>query len=147
MLVPSRQGQRLLQLGVALVLFVSLEGFAIPALGSQRIGLSAHTLGTTQAILLLALGLLWPHLRLSRVASRVALWCLIYSTLAILAAYTVAAIWGVGLDTIRLMGELPHGLSRGTESQERVVAILAYSSAPTGLAAFGLILWGLRTRS
>ena len=31
--------------------------------------------------------------------------------LAILAAYTVAAFWGVGIETIRLIGELPHGLS------------------------------------
>jgi hydroxylaminobenzene mutase len=79
--------------------------------------------------LLLALGLVWFRLRLSVTSSRIALWCLIYSTVAILAAYTVAAIWGVGPDTIRLMGELPHGLSRGTAGQETFIAILAYSSA------------------
>jgi (hydroxyamino)benzene mutase len=42
------------------------------------------------------------------------------------------------------MGELPHGLSHGTPFQETFIKVLAYSSAPTGLTAFGLILWGLR---
>jgi hydroxylaminobenzene mutase len=140
----ARQGQRLLQLGVLLLLYSSLDGFAIPYLGSQRIGLSVHTLSALQAILLLALGLVWFRLKLSATSSRIAFACLVYSTLSILAAYTVAAVLGVGLDTIRLMGELPHGLSPGTAGQERLIAILAYSSAPTGLASFGLIFWGLR---
>jgi hydroxylaminobenzene mutase len=142
--LSARQGQRLLQLGLVLILYSSLDGFAIPYLGSQRIGLSVHTLSAYQAILLLALGLAWTRLRLTTTALRVAFWLLVYSTLAILAAYTVAAISGTGLDTIRLMGELPHGLTRGTAGQERLIAMLAYSSAPTGLVAFGIILWGLR---
>jgi hydroxylaminobenzene mutase len=139
-----RQGQRLLQFGVALLLFSSLLGFAIPFLASPRIGLSAHTLGALQAVMLLAFGLLWPRLRLSPRAVKIAFWCLVYSTLAILAAYVVAAFWGVGIETISLMGELPQGLTRGTPFQETFIMVLSYSSAPTGLAAFGLILWGLR---
>ncbi len=139
-----RQGQRLLQLGMALLLYCSLDGFAIPFLRSPRIGLSTHTLSALQAVLLLAFGLLWPRLRLRPRAVKVAFWCLIYSTLAILAAYTVAAFWGVGIETIRLMGELPHGLTQGTPFQETFIKVLAYSSAPTGLTAFVLILWGLR---
>jgi (hydroxyamino)benzene mutase len=65
-------------------------------------------------------------------------------TFAILAAYTISAAWGVGNETIILMGELPHGLHQGTVFQEMFIKILAYSSAPTGLTAFFLILWGLR---
>ena len=60
-------------------------------------------------------------------------------------AYSFAAASGVGLETIRLMGELPHGLLHGTALQETVIKILSYSSAPTGLTAFGLVLLGLRT--
>jgi len=56
----------------------------------------------------------------------------------------VAAIWGVGNETIMLMGELPHGLARGTAFQETFIKVLAYSSAPTGLTSFALMLWGLR---
>jgi (hydroxyamino)benzene mutase len=140
----KRQGQRLLQLGIALFLYSSLDGFAIPFLASPRIGLSVHTLSGLQGVMLLAIGLLWPKLRLYPRASNVAFWCLIYSALAILAAYTVAAFWGVGIETISLMGELPHGLTQGSPFQETVIKVLAYSSAPTGLTAFGLMLWGLR---
>ena len=140
-----RQGQRLLQLGMILILYVSIEGFVIPQLASQRIGLSVHTLGALEGILLLAQGLLWSRLRLSDMWARIAFWCSVYSALAILAAYTAAAMWGVGNETIKLMGELPHGLSHGTAFQETFITILSYSSAPTGLIAFALILWGLRT--
>ena len=140
----QHQGQRLLQLGMALFLYSSLDGFAIPLLASPRIGLSVHTLSALQAVMLLAIGLTWPKLRLSPRAAKVAFWCLIYSALAILAAYTVAAFWGVGIETISLMGELPHGLAQGSPFQETFIKVLAYSSAPTGLTAFVLILWGLR---
>ena len=143
-MLQSRQSQVLLQLGIALELYASVEGFLIPYLGSQRIGLSVHTLSALQGIFLLAQGLLWPRLRLGPVASRVAFYCSIYVTLAILAAYTLAAGWGVGIETIRLMGELPHGPSHGTAFQETLIRILSYSSAPTGLTCFTLLLFGLR---
>jgi hydroxylaminobenzene mutase len=140
----QRQGQRLLQFGMVLFLFSSFDGFAIPVLASQRIGLSVHALSALQAVMMLAIGLLWPKLKLSSRAAQIAFWTLIYSALAIIAAYVVAAIWGVGIETISLMGELPHGLSHGSPFQETVIKVLAYSSAPTGLTAFFLILWGLR---
>ena len=76
----QHQGQRLLQMGIALFLYSSLDGFAIPFLASPRIGLSVHTLSALQ----------------------------------------------------------------GSLFQETFIQVLAYSSAPTGLTAFALILWGLR---
>jgi hypothetical protein len=36
----SRQGHRLLQIGIVLIFYLAVEGFAIPYLGSPRIGLS-----------------------------------------------------------------------------------------------------------
>jgi (hydroxyamino)benzene mutase len=143
----SHQGQRLLQVGVLLILYSSIEGFAIPFFGSPRIGLSAHALSGLQGVFLLTQGLLWTRLRLGVAASRIAFWCSIYSTLAILAAYTIAAVWGVGIETILLAGELPHGLSRGIAFQEGLIKFVAYSSAPTGLTCFVPILWGLRTQT
>lgn len=141
----SRQARRLMQVGVALLLYASLEGFAIPHLGSQRVGLSVHTLGALQGVLLVAFGVMWPRLTLGGSALRVAFWCLLYSTLAILAAYTIAAIWGVGLETIRLTGALPEGLSVGSAAQETLIKVLAYSSAAPVILSFALVLWGLRT--
>jgi (hydroxyamino)benzene mutase len=145
--VLARQGQRLLQIGLCLLLYSSFDGFAIPYLGSPRIGLSVHTLSAYQGVLLFTQGFLWTRLRLGLNSSRVAFWCLLHGTFAILAAYTVAAVWGVGNETIQLMGELPHGLSHGTVFQETFIKVLAYSSAPTGLVWLGLVLWGLRLDS
>jgi hydroxylaminobenzene mutase len=140
----GRQGQRLLQGGMLLLLYSSAEGFAIPHLASSRIGLSVHTLSGFEGVFLLTQGLLWTRLKLGVTASRIAFWCALYATVAILAAYTIAAVWGVGNETIQLMGELPHGLAHGTPFQENVIKILGYSSAPTGLIWFALVLWGLR---
>lgn len=141
---PSRQAALLAQCGVALFLFTSVWGFVIPMLGSQRVGLSVHTLSGFQGVLLLTLGLIWPRLELGRRTSWIAFACTLHGASAILAAYIVAAFWGVGAGTLRLVGELPHGLRVGTAVQEAVIAGLAYSSAPTGIASYLLILWGLR---
>jgi hydroxylaminobenzene mutase len=142
--ISARQSQRLLQTGIGLILFSAFWGFVIPQLGSQRIGLSVHTLAAFEGVFFLAQGLVWQRLVLGRRAFRIAFWFSIYATFAILAAYIVAAVLGVGLETIALMGELPHGLARGTPLEETVIKILAYSSAPTGIASYVLILWGLR---
>ncbi len=138
--ILSREGHRLLQIGVTLVLFSSLEGFAIPYLAAPRLGLSAHTLSALQSILLLALGLVWPRLNLGATTSRIAFWSLIYSAFAILAAYFMAAAWGAGNETMPLAA----GAAHGSALQESVIKVVAYSSAPTGLISFALILWGLR---
>jgi hypothetical protein len=57
----SRQTQRFLQFGIALLILISLEGLVIPMFPSPRIGLSVHTLGATQGVLLLGLGALSPR--------------------------------------------------------------------------------------
>ncbi len=135
-----RQGHRLLQTGVFLLVAVSFEGFAIPYLAAPRLGLSVHTLGALQAVLLLALGVMWPKLNLGTTTSRIAFWLLLYSTFAILAAYVMAAAWGAGNQTMRLAA----GSAHGSTFQEAVIKTMAYSSAPTGLISFALILLGLR---
>ncbi len=136
----SRQGHRLLQIGVALFLFTSLEAFAIPYVAAPRLGLSVHTLSALQGVLLLGLGLVWPRLNLGATASRTAFWLLIYSAFAILAAYVMGAAWGAGNETMRLAA----GASHGSAFQETAIMVMAYSSAPPGLISFALIFWGLR---
>jgi hydroxylaminobenzene mutase len=136
----SRQGQRLLQIGVGLLLFASFEGFVIPYFAAPRLGLSAHTLSALQSVLLLAIGLAWTRLNLGGVASRVAFWLLVYSTFAILAAYVLGAFWGAGNETMPMAA----GVAHGSPAQERVIKVVAYSSAPTGIVSFALILWGVR---
>src|SRR5262249_10288512 len=75
-------GPAILQIGVALLLFSSLEGFAIPYFAVPKLGLSVHTLSALQGVLLLALGLLWPRLNLVAMPSRIAFWFVIYSDFA-----------------------------------------------------------------
>jgi (hydroxyamino)benzene mutase len=137
------QGRRLLQVGIGLLLFSSLEGFAIPHVAAPTLALSAHKLSALQAVLVLAVGLMWPKLDLGITAARIAFWCLIYSALAILAAYVLGAVWGAGNETMPLAA----GLAHGTDNQEILIKVIAYSSAPTGLVSFALLLWGLRVRS
>jgi hypothetical protein len=60
-----------------------------------------------------------------------------------LAAYLMAAFWGAGGSTLPLTA----GTARGITLQESLIRIVAYSSAPTGIASFGLILFGLRIKS
>jgi len=88
----DRQGRRLLQIGVVFLLLLSFEGFAIPSLAVPQLGLSAHRLAGLESVLLLALGLAWPRLRLGAAASQAAFWLLLYSSVAILAAYGLAAL-------------------------------------------------------
>ena len=136
----SRQGHRLLQIGISLFLFASFQGFLIPYLAAPRLGLSAHSLSGLQGVLLLVSGLVWPRLKLGLSTSRIAFWLLIYSTCAILAAYVMGSIWGAGNSTMPMAA----GAAHGTAFQEAAIKAVAYSSAPTGITSFFLILWGLR---
>ncbi len=138
--ILPRQGHRLLQAAIALLLFTSFWGFLFPYLASPPLGLSAHKLMSLLSALFLGLGLVWPRLDLGTRASRTAFWLLLYSAFAIVAAYILGAIWGAGNETIRLAA----GNSHGTGFQEAVIRLVAYSSGPTGIVAFALIFWGLR---
>jgi hydroxylaminobenzene mutase len=136
----SRQGHRLLQVGITLFLFSSLEGFAIPYFTVPRLGLSVHTLSALQGVILLTLGLLWPRLRLGATTSRIAFWFLIYSTFATLVPFVMAALWGAGNSILPLAA----GTAYGSAFQEAVITVVLYSAAPPILISLALILWGLR---
>jgi (hydroxyamino)benzene mutase len=136
----SRQGHRLLQTGVALFLFTSFEGFVIPHFAAPILGRSAHSLSALLGVMLIAFGLLWPRLILGETVAQVAFWFLIYSGFAIVLAFLLAAFWGAGNSTMPLAA----GTARGTAFQESTIKAVAYSSAPTGIVSFALILWGLR---
>jgi (hydroxyamino)benzene mutase len=136
----SRQGHRLLQLGVALFLFTSFEGFAISYFTVPNLGRSVHTLSAFSGVLMLTLALVWPRLNLGATTSRIAFWFLIYSDLATITAFLMAGVWGAGNSIIPLAA----GAARGTDFQEIAISVMAYSAAPTGITTFALMLWGLR---
>ena len=99
-----------------------------------------HTLSALFGLILVAFGLVWPRLRLGTAPSRIAFWSLVYSGLAITAAFFLATTWGGGQSIMPLSGA-----PLGTAVQEAAITAAAYSSAPTGIVAFALILWGLRS--
>jgi hydroxylaminobenzene mutase len=72
--------------------------------------------------------------------SRTGIGLLVYSNLSILFAYGMAAIWGAGNETIPIAA----GAAHGGALQEASIKYLAYSSAPTGIVSFAIVLWGLR---
>jgi len=135
-----RHGHRLIQLGVALFLFTSFWGFAVHNVAAPRLGLSVHTLAGIEGVLLIALGLVWQRLQFGNAMSRIAFWLLIYSALATLVPYVLAALWGAGNETLSLAA----GSAHGTAQQEAVIRNVIYTAAPAGIASFALILWGLR---
>jgi hydroxylaminobenzene mutase len=136
----SRQGHCLVKLGVALFLFVTLQGLAIQSFAVPSLGRSAHTLSLSTGLVLLGIGLVWPRLALGATATRIAFGFLIYSLLATIVAFLLAAIWGAGNTVLPLAA----GAAHGTALQENIIAVVLASTLPTGIIAFALILWGLR---
>lgn len=139
----SRQGRCLLQLGVVLFLFTSIEGFVISALAVPNLGRSVHTLSAFTGVLFLAMGLMWPMLELRTTAARIAFWFLVYSALATIAGFVLAALWGAGGSIIPIAAQG----ARGSAFQETSIQLAMYPAAPTGIIAFALILWGLRGKA
>jgi len=139
----SWQGRTLLQMGVALFLFTSFEGFVAPYFAVPTLGRSVHTLSGFTGILFLAMGLMWPMLKLGTTASRIALWSLVYSAFSTIAGFIVAALWGVGGSIMPIAAQ---GV-RGSDFQETVIQLIMYPAAPTGIISFALVLWGLRARA
>lgn len=136
----SRQGHRLLQIGIALFVFTGLEGFVVHSLPAPSLGRSVHTLSALQGVITLVLGLLWPRLNLGATASKLAFWTFIYSSFATLIPFVMAALWGAGNTTIPLAA----GAAQGNAFQEVVIKVILYSAAPPFFVSMALILWGLR---
>lgn len=113
-----------------------VRGVFIPFFAAPNLARSVHTLSGFSGVLLIALGLVWPRLDLGAAASRAAFWLLIYSDLAIIAAFVLGAVWSAGGMTMPTAA----GEARGSAFQETTIAVVAYSSGPTGIAAFALIL-------
>ena len=74
--------RRLLWHGVFLFLLGLVTGLAIPIITNHRMGLSAHLEGLLNGIMLLALGCLWPQLRLSARTLNATFWLALYGTYA-----------------------------------------------------------------
>lgn len=122
-----------------LILLSLIGGFFIPVMAIPRLGLSAHTIGALSGVLLIAVGAIWQHFRLSSAQGAWLKWLWLYSSYVNWLACIVAAFLGAGKMTpIASAGHV------GTSTAEALVSALFISVAIASLIAVALSLWGLR---
>lgn len=135
----AAHGHRLIQAGTTLVLVALIVGLAVPAFAVPRLALSVHLLGLLQGLFLIALGLLWPRLSLTRGVARAAAVLAVYGCGAALLANAVAAMAG-GSEMLPIAS----AGARSSPGLELVVTLGLRSAAVALIAAVALALWGLR---
>lgn len=134
--------RRLMWHGMLLFLLGLFTGFAEPHFTNVRMGLAAHLEGVMNGILLLALGAIWPHVRLGRNAQAAAFWTALYSAYANWLFTTLAAILGTGaLSPITASGFRAHAW------QESLVTAGLMSVGIVIVTSTLIFLWGLRGKA
>jgi len=131
--------RRLFRHGMLLFLIGLLTGLVEEKFSNPRMGLSAHLEGILNGILLLALGALWPELRLSPRTMTVAYWSTLCGTYGNWGVTTLAAIFATGAMT----PIAAQGLS-AQPWQENLITVGFISVGLAILSAAVLLLWGLR---
>lgn len=134
------QGRRLLLLGALLLLLSLLIGLAIPALAVPRLGVAAHLNAVIGALFLLALGLLWPQLRLGTRGSAFAFWLAAYSFFTASLMPLLGGVWRAG----GTMLPLAAGTARGSALQEGIIAVGLVTAGVAVFALGVLLVVGLR---
>ena len=122
-----------------LILLSLIAAFFVPAAAIPRLALSAHTIGMMSGVLLIAVGAIWPHFRLSVTQQQCLKWSWICAGYANWLGCLVGAVFGAGRTTPLAAGGLEGGVAA-----EAAVLILLGSVGIASLLAAGLSLWGLR---
>jgi hydroxylaminobenzene mutase len=131
--------RRLMFYGMCLFLLGLLTGFAEQHFANVRMGLAAHLEGVMNGIFLVALGAIWPHVRLSPAKSTIAFWAALYGTYVNWVMTTLAAIFGTAaLSPITGAGH------SGTPWQENFVTAGFLSVGVAIVFATVLVIFGLR---
>jgi hydroxylaminobenzene mutase len=132
--------RHLIRLGILLFFLGLIVGLIVPMLANPRMGLSSHLEGIMNGTFLVMLGLIWPRLRLSRLALTITFWLAVYGTYINWATTLAAAVLGAGASMMP-MAALGH---KGTPLQEAIINIGLVSLALTMLTTCIIVLWGLR---
>ncbi len=133
------EARRLCWYGVLLVLLGLATGAFIPLFESARQGLSAHTAGVQNGIVLTVIGLLWRHLCLGARMQRLAAIASVFSLYAIWIALVLAAAFGTSRST-----PIAGAGHQGEAWQEALVAAVFTAGSVALIAAILAVLWGLR---
>ncbi len=123
--------------GAILILLGLLSGFVTPAVTNPRMGLSAHVGGVLNGMLLIVLGLAWPHVRLPSRLKRAMTWLLLLSLYGIWGFTLLGAVFGTS-QAAPIAGE---GFS-GERWQEALVTGGLTVAAFAILAAILVLVYG-----
>ena len=131
--------RRLMFHGMCLFMLGLLTGFAEQHFANVRMGLAAHLEGLMNGIFLVALGAIWPQVRLGIMTTAVAFWTVLYGTYVNWLITILAAVFGTAaLSPITGAGH------SGQPWQETFVMAGFMSVGITIVIASALVLWGLR---
>jgi hydroxylaminobenzene mutase len=138
--LSQRLGRRLLRHGIILFVLGLATGRLVESLALPRMGLSSHLQGVMNGTFLVALGLVWPHLRLHALLLRAAYWLALVGTYLNWAVTLAAAAWEAGGMTMPLAA----GGHLGTPNQEMTLLVGLRALNVAMFAGCFLVLWGLR---
>ena len=131
--------RRLMFHGMLLFLLGLFTGFAEQHFANVRMGLAAHLEGVMNGTFLVAVGAIWPYVKLPARAAVIAFWALLYGTYMNWFMTMLAAIFGTGaLSPITAPGR------SGLPWQETLVTAGLMSVGIAIVLASLLVLWGLR---
>lgn len=133
-------GRHILQLGFILLLIGLLNGLAVPALGNDRLMLSAHITAVLNAMLLILVGLVWPQFTFGRIAGTLTAWLFASGTYGVYLATLLAAVSGAAG-----MVPIAGGGRTGGAHEEAIVTVLLMSASAALLLACVFAIWGLRS--
>src|SRR5512143_2278709 len=131
----------LVRAGFVLFTLALLTGFAMPSFLNQKMALAAHVTGVLNALVLMALGLAWGLLAVSRLQAKLTRGAFLYATYANWAASCLAAAWG----TNRLTPLSGAGYG-AVPWKEAVVQALQVSLAVAILAGAVSVVYALRSK-
>ena len=139
-MTPQNTSLRLYWHGIFLFLLGLISGLVVPLMVNPRMGLSAHLGGVINGIFLVALGVIWGHLKLSARLSAATFWLAMYSTYgAGWAAALLGAIFGTSSAT-----PIAGAGHAAQPWQENLVNFLLYTGAIAIILVCVFALWGLR---
>ncbi len=135
----ERTARRLMFHGMCLFVLGLFTGFAEQHFTNVRMGLAAHLEGLMNGTFLIALGAIWPQVRLAPTTATVAYWTVLYGTYVNWLMTVLAAVFGTAaLSPITGVGH------SGLPWQESVVTAGFMSVGIAIVIASLLVLWGLR---
>ena len=129
----------LFTLGLVLFMAGLLTGFAAGVVKNPRMALSSHLEAVLNGMFLVLLGLLWPHLDLSKALGITAVALIVYAAYANWLATLLAAAWGAG----RRLAPIAAAGHEASPAKERIVGFLLLSLSLSILAGVGIVIAGL----